>query len=146
MAVDRRGAGLVVIRICLGVFLIAQAILKVRWLIRSAMLASQLDVWLQNAAPGSISHVYLQRIAIPGTAIFARLVPIGEFVCGVALLFGFSTTFFAFVAFFMVLNYQIASGALFQPTFVADRAGFPVLAATLGLAWGGVRLPWSLRG
>ena len=146
MAADRRGAGLVIIRVLLGAFFIAQSILKVRWLLAGTMLGGQLAAWLQDAAPGSISALYLQRVAIPGTAIFARLVPIGEFVCGVALLFGFSTSLFAFIAFFMVLNYQIASGAIFHPLFIADRAALPVLAATLGLAWGGVRLPWSLRG
>jgi uncharacterized membrane protein YphA (DoxX/SURF4 family) len=146
MAVDRRGTGLTIIRVLLGAFFIAQALLKVRWLLRTTVLATQLTAWLQEAAPGSISHAYLQRLAIPGVAIFARLVPIGEFTCGVALLLGFSTPLAAFTAFFMVLNYQIASGAIFQPLFVADRAALPVLAATLGLAWGGVRLPWSLRG
>ena len=146
MAVDRRGTGLTLIRILLGAFFIAQSILKVRWLLRSAVLGAQLTAWLGESSPGSISAVYLQRLAIPGVAVFSRLVPIGEFVCGVALLFGFATPLFAFVAFFMVLNYQIASGALFQPLFIADRAALPVLAATLGLSWGGVKLPWSLRG
>jgi len=146
MAADRRGTGLTIIRILVGAFFIAQSMLKVRWLLRSGVLASQLAMWLQNAAPGSISYTYLQRVAIPGTVVFARLVPIGEFVCGVALLFGLATPIAALIAFVMVLNYQVANGAIFQPLFIADRAALPVLAATLGLAWGGVRLPWSLRG
>ena len=146
MAIDRRNAGLVVIRICLGVFFIMQAVGKLRWFIDSSILGSQLSQWLMSAAPGSISQTYLQRVAVPGAAVFARLVPLGELVCGAALVAGFSTSLFAFIAFLMVLNYQVASGAIFAWSFLASRAGLPVLAATLGLAIGGVRLPWSIRG
>jgi hypothetical protein len=46
----------------------------------------------------------------------------------------------------MVLNYHIASGAIFELSFLANRSGLPVLGSTLGLAVGGIRLPWSLRG
>ena len=59
---------------------------------------------------------------------------------------GFWTPIFAFVAFFMALNFQFASGALFQYSFLTNRYGLPVLGATLALAIGGVRLPWSIRG
>jgi len=145
MAIDRRNAGLVVIRICLGVFFIMQAAGKLRWVVDSSILGAQLSQWLMSAAPGSISQTYLQRVAVPGTAVFARLVPLGELVCGAALVAGFSTSLFAFIAFLMVLNYQVASGAIFAWSFLANRAGLPVLASTLGLAIGGVRLPWSIR-
>ena len=145
MAIDRQGTGFVVLRLCLGVFFIVQAITKLRWFMDSSILGGQFDLWLQNAARGSISQAYLQRIAIPGVAVFARLVPLGEFVCGAALLVGFWTPVFAFIAFSMVLNYQIASGAILQLSYLANRSGLPVLAATLALAIGGVRLPWSIR-
>ena len=111
----------------------------------SSILKSQLELWLQNAAAGSISHAYLQRFAIPGAVVLARLVPAGEFICGLALLVGFWTPIFALLAFVMVLNYHIASGAIFELSFLANRSGLPVLASTLGLAIGGVRLRWSLR-
>ena len=148
MAIDRQGTGLVIIRVCLGVFFIFSAYgkLRGRWLIDSSVLQGQFELWLQNAAPGSISQAYLQRFAIPGVMVLARLVPAVEFICGVALLVGFSTPIFAFVAFVMVLNYHIASGAIFEVSFLANRSGLPVLASTLGLAVGGVRLRWSLRG
>src|SRR6185436_16406337 len=99
----------------------------------------------QAVAPGSISHVYLQKIAQPGLAIFARLVPLGEFVSGAALIVGLWTPFFAFVAFFMALNFHIASGALFKYSFLTNGYGLPVLGSTLALAIGGVRLRWSIR-
>jgi uncharacterized membrane protein YphA (DoxX/SURF4 family) len=88
----------------------------------------------------------LHRIAVPGVAVFARLVPLGEFVTGLALLLGFWTPLFAFAGFFMALNFQIASGAIFQYSFLTSGYGLPVLGSTLALALGGVRLPWSIRG
>ena len=148
MAIDRQGTGLVIIRVCLGVFFIFSAYgkLRGRWLMDSSILKGQFELWLQNAAPESISQAYLQRFAIPGVVLLARLVPTVEFVCGVALLVGFSTTFFALIAFVMVLNYHVASGAIFELAFLANRSGLPVLGSTLGLAVGGIRLRWSLRG
>ena len=77
--------------------------------------------------------------------MLARLVPAGEFICGFALLVGFWTPVFALIAFVLVLHYDIASGAIFQLSFLASRSGLPLLASTLGLAVGGVRLRWSLR-
>jgi uncharacterized membrane protein YphA (DoxX/SURF4 family) len=147
MAIDRQGTGLVIIRVCLGVFFIFSAYgkLRGRWFTDSSILKGQFEVWLQNVPPGSTSQAYLQRFAIPGVAVLARLVPAGEFICGLALLVGFWTPIFALIAFVMVLNYNIASGAIFELGFLANRAGLLVLASTLGLAVGGIRLRWSLR-
>ena len=145
MAIDRQGTGLVIIRMCLGVFFIFSAYGKLRWVTDSAILSSQFQLWLQNAAPGSISQAYLQRFAIPGAVVLARLVPAGEFTCGLALLAGFWTPIVALIAFVMVLNYHIASGAIFELSFLANRSGLPVLGSTLALAVGGIRLRWSLR-
>ena len=76
---------------------------------------------------------------------FARLVPLGELSCGFALILGIWTPLFAFIAFLMALNFQFASGALFRLGFLTSGYGLPVLGATLALALGGVRLPWSIR-
>jgi hypothetical protein len=62
-----------------------------------------------------------------------------------ALIVGFWTSLVAFIAFFMALNFQIASGALFKYSFLTSGYGLPVLGSTLALALGGVRLPWSIR-
>ena len=145
MAFDRQSTAWVVLRICLGVFFVVQAFGKLGWFTDASILKGQFDIWMLNVAQGSISHAYLVRVAIPGVEIFARLVPLGEFVCGVALLVGYRTSLFAFVAFLIVLNYQVASGAIFYLSFLANRSGLPVLAATLALAIGGARLPWSVR-
>jgi hypothetical protein len=63
----------------------------------------------------------------------------------VALILGIWTPVFAFIAFFMALNFQLASGALFKYSFLSSGYGLPVLGGTLALTLGGVRLPWSLR-
>ena len=145
MAVDRQGAGLVIIRVCLGVFFLFEGIGKLGWLINASTLTGQLNGWLANAAVGSTSRWYLEHVAIPGTAVFARLVPIGELAAGAALIVGFWTPLAAFLALFMVLNIHVASGALFKLAFLTNGFGLPVVGATLGLALGGVRLPFSLR-
>ncbi|MEO8258525.1 MAG: DoxX family membrane protein [Acidobacteriota bacterium] len=147
MAIDRQGTGLMIIRLCLGVFFIVTAYgkLRGRWYIDSSILKGQFDLWLQNAAPGSISQAYLQRFAIPSVAVLSRLVPTAEFICGAAMLVGFRTSIFALIAFVLVLNYHIASGAIAEAGFLANRSGLPVLGSTLGLAVGGIRLRWSLR-
>jgi uncharacterized membrane protein YphA (DoxX/SURF4 family) len=145
MAIDRQGTGLVIVRICLGVFFIFSAFTKLRWLMDSSILRSQLTLWMHTVSPGSISQSYLQRFAVPGAAILARLVPVGEFVSGLALVVGFWTPIFALLAFLMVLNYHVASGAIFHLSFLSSPSGLPVLGSTLGLAMGGVRLRWSAR-
>jgi uncharacterized membrane protein YphA (DoxX/SURF4 family) len=84
-------------------------------------------------------------VAMPGLQYFARLVPLGEIISGIALVLGFWTPLFAFIAFFMAANYQVADGAMFRLSFLTSGYGLPVLGSTLGLAIGGVRLPLSVR-
>jgi len=145
MALDRQGTGLTITRMFLGVFFIAEGLTKYRWFFNSSILAGRLQNWLEAAPAGSSSHWYLEHVTLPGVALFARLVPLGELSCGVALLLGFQTSLFAFIAFLLVLNFHFASRAMFQLAFLTNGYGLPVLGSTLGLALGGVRLPWSVR-
>jgi uncharacterized membrane protein YphA (DoxX/SURF4 family) len=137
MAVDRRAAGLAILRISIGLFFIFEGLGKIRWFTDSSVLAGQLAAWSQAAAPGSIAQWYLQRVATPGLTLFARLVPAGEIVSGIAMVFGFWTPVFAFVAFLMALNFHVASGALFKYSFLTNGYGLPVLGSTLALAVAG---------
>ena len=137
MAIDRPRLGLTVLRICIGVFFIFEGIGKSRWLTDSSILSAQFAEWSQAAASGSLMQMYLQRVAVPGVAIFARLVPLGELSCGLALVAGFWTPLAAFLAFFMALNFQIASGAVFEYSFLTSGYGLPVLGSTLALALAG---------
>jgi uncharacterized membrane protein YphA (DoxX/SURF4 family) len=133
-----------VTRVCLGTFFLFMGISKYRWFLDTSILAGQFSGWMDGVAPGSISHSYLSRIAMPGLPIFARLVPLGEMVAGVALIAGIRTSLFAFIAFFMTLNFQIASGLIFTYAFLTNGYCLPVLGGSLGLAIGGIRLPWSI--
>jgi uncharacterized membrane protein YphA (DoxX/SURF4 family) len=146
MAIDRQGTGLAVLRICIGVFFLFEGIGKIRWFTDTSQLAGQLAAWAQAVPAASWSHLYLERVALPYSSAFARLVPLGEIASGTALIAGFWTPFFALVAFFMALNFQFASGALFKYSILTSGYGLPVLGSTLALAVGGVRLPWSIRG
>ena len=132
MAIDRTRLGLTVLRISIGVFFFFEGVGKIRWLTNSSILAAQFADW-SHSPGGSIMHGYLQRIAIPGVSVFARLVPLGELSCGLALIFGVLTPLVAFLAFFMALNFQIASGALFKYSFLTSGYGLPVLGSTLAL-------------
>jgi len=146
MALDRQGTGLAVVRIFIGVFFVSEGLGKWRWFVDSSLLAARFSGWQRSVAAGSLAARYLNAIAIPGAWLFARLVPLGEITSGLALIFGVWTPLFAFIAFFMALNFQFASGALFKYSFLTSGYGLPVLGSTLGLAIGGVRLPWSVRG
>ncbi len=141
---DRRGIGLSVTRILIGVFFVFEGLGKVRWLSDASILAGRFSAWRESVGADSLSGRYLEWIAIPGTVVFARLVPLGELCAGVALVLGIWTPFAAFVAFFMTVNFHFASGALFAYSFLTNGYGLPVLGSTLGLAIGGRRLPWSL--
>lgn len=145
MAIDRQGTGLVIIRLCMGVFFLFEGINKLGWLTDGTILANRFSAWLAEAAVGSTSRWYLEHVAIPGAAVFARLVPLGELATGLALIAGFWTPAAAFLAFLMVLNIHVASGTLFKYAFLTNGYGLPVLGALLGLAAGGVRLRFSLR-
>lgn len=145
MSIDRQGTGLTLLRILLGVFFLLQGLGKIRWLLDPSLLSQQLATWEQSVRAGSISAQYLDRVAVPFAAIFARLVPLGEIGAGLAMISGFWTPLVAFIAFVMVVNFHIASGAIFTYGFLTNPSGLPVLGGTLALAMGGVRLPWSIR-
>jgi uncharacterized membrane protein YphA (DoxX/SURF4 family) len=139
MAFDRQRTGLTILRICIGVFFVFEGLGKFGWFMNPSLLADQLSGWSHAAAAGSISQMYLQKVAVPGAAYFARLVPLGELSAGLAMIFGIWTPLAAFIAFFMALNFQIASGVIFKYSFLTNGYGLPVLGSTLALVLAGSR-------
>lgn len=135
--------GLTALRILLGIFFIFEAIGKSSWLMDSAPLVKQLTGWLQNATP--MNRWYLDTVCLPGAAVFARLVLFGEAAAGTALVLGVYTRLAALLAMLMVLNFHVASGAIFQYSFFTNGYGLPVVGGLLALAIGGAALPLSLR-
>jgi thiosulfate dehydrogenase [quinone] large subunit len=144
MAVNKQAAGLTALRIGLGVFFVFEGIAKLGWIVDSGILTRQLQEWLQSAP--AWSRWYLQTVAIPGAAIFARAVSLGELALGLGLLVGVWARLGALLGFLMVLNFHFASGRLFHYAFLTNSAGLPILGGLLALAIGGSKLPWSLRG
>lgn len=134
--------GLRVLACMLGVFFIFNALDKAAWLTDSGMLAARLDGWLENASPGT--RWYIETVAMPGVPLFARLVPVAELTAGAALVLGFWTRLAATVALLTVVNFHVARGFIYDPAFLIDGTGFPVLGGLLALAIGGSRLPLSL--
>jgi len=145
MSIDRQATGLAVARVFIGVFFLFEGLGKLRWFIDASPLAGQLARWAETTATNPMSRWYLEHVAVPGVQIFARLVPLGEICSGLALIAGLWTPAFAFIAFFMALNFHVASGVLFKWSFLTNGYGLPVLGSTLALAIGGIRLPWTFR-
>jgi uncharacterized membrane protein YphA (DoxX/SURF4 family) len=137
-----QAAALTLIRVAAGTSLFFAGVGKARWLLDSTPLASQLALWSAQATP--ISQWYLERIT-PGIPVFARLVPLGEIIGGLALVVGFWTRLVAGAMFLMVLNAQIAAGAVFHYAYLTNGNGLPLLGSLLGLIVGGARLPLSLK-
>jgi uncharacterized membrane protein YphA (DoxX/SURF4 family) len=134
--------GLRVLACLLGLFFIFNALDKIAWLTDSGILAERLTGWLERAPPST--RWYIETVAMPGVPLFARLVPVAEFTAGASLVLGFWTRLAATVAFLMVANVHVARGFIYDPEFLIDGTGFPVLGGLLALAIGGSRLPFSV--
>jgi|HubBroStandDraft_6_1064221.scaffolds.fasta_scaffold852143_2 uncharacterized membrane protein YphA (DoxX/SURF4 family) len=134
--------GLMIVRVTAGIYLFFVGLHKISWLLDSTPLVNQLSSWLSESTP--INRWYLERL-MPGTPLFARLVPLGEMLGGLALLAGFWTRMAAGCAFLMVLNFQLAQGVMFHYAYLTDATGLPYIGALLGLTIGGGRLPLSIR-
>ena len=130
---------LTILRISIGVFFFFEGVGKFGWFGDSSILRAQLAGWLASTPPNSLSHAYLERFAMPGVAVFARLVPLGEMASGVAMAIGAWPRLFALIAFLMALNFHVASGTLFKYSFLTNGYGLPVLGATLAIALAGGR-------
>jgi uncharacterized membrane protein YphA (DoxX/SURF4 family) len=134
--------GLRLLAVLLGVFFIGMSTTKIAWLTDSSILMQKFQtIFLPKAPP--IVRWYLETICIPGTPLFARLVPLGEFAAGAALIAGFWPRMAATVAFLMVLNFHFATSAFWSVDFLRDGTGLPVLGGLLAIAVSGKRLPFS---
>jgi uncharacterized membrane protein YphA (DoxX/SURF4 family) len=144
LAANREATGLVALRLFLGVFFLAQAYSKLRWLINSEGLVKTLNEWVQRE--NSWNTWYLHHVALPYVEVLARLVVIGELFIAIAFLAGVFTRPAAILALLMVLNFHFAGGWIFHFDYLSNAYGPPVLGGLLALAIGAGRLPWSLRG
>ena len=137
------GTALSLLRICLGVFLIAKGLGKLDFILDSTSLVERLVRWSHNEGLHPLSRSYSQAL-IPGAPILARLVLVGELGGGLALIAGYRTSVVALLAALMVANFHLATGSLFTVEFLTDANGFIAVAALIALALGGRDLPWRL--
>ena len=137
-----QGIGLMLVRIGVGVYIFFDGISKAGWLLDSTPFAGLLSQWMASST--SISRWYLDRL-MPGAPVLARVLPLAEMAGGLALAVGFWTRLAAALCLGLVLNLQLAAGAMFRQTYLFDASGLPVVGALLGLIIGGGRLPWSVR-
>ena len=127
----------------LGIFFLFMSLNKVAWLSNPALLSQRFERWLPNAS--WYAQPYLRTVAIPGAAVFARLVPIGEFLTAMAMFTGVYTNVAAAAALFMILNFHTATSSFSSMDFMRDGTGPPMFAALLALALVKGPLPFSLR-
>jgi uncharacterized membrane protein YphA (DoxX/SURF4 family) len=131
-----QAAALVVLRVLLGVFMFFFGLDKGSWLLDATPLATQLSAWLVDAPPAS--RWYLERI-IPGAPVFARIVPLGAMLGGLALTLGFWTRMAALMSLVMVLSLQVGAGSMFRYAYLMDPSGLPLVGSLLALMIGGDR-------
>ena len=127
---------LALLRVCLGVFMFFFGFEKVPWLMDATPLSTQLASWLVDATPAS--RWYLERI-IPGAPVFARVVPLGAMVSGIALTLGFWTRNAAALSLVVVLSLQLGAGSMFRLAYLMDAGGLPVVGGLLAVMIGGER-------
>ena len=125
---------LLILRVCVGVYMVLFGFEKSAWLMDAAPVTAQLSSWLVDAAPAT--RWYLERV-IPGAPIFARLVPLASMGGGAALVFGLWTRMAAGLSLVAVLSLQLGSGVMFRYAYLADASGLPLIGALLALIVGG---------
>jgi uncharacterized membrane protein YphA (DoxX/SURF4 family) len=144
-ALSRAGSttgGLRVLSIMMGTFLVFMGIDKISWLTDDSVLAGRFREWLETAP--AATRWYLEHVAIPGTPVFARLVPLAEMTAGAALVCGVKIRLAAALALLMVANFHFASDLLFHYSYLTNPYGLPVMGGLLALAIGGTGLPLTL--
>lgn len=143
MRASQAGVALRLLAIGVGLFFLAMSLNKLAWLGDPGLLADRFEAWLPTAAP--YAKPYLESIAIPGAAIFARVVPVAELLTAVALLSGVYTRLAAGMALVMIANFHLATSSFSSWAFLRDGTGPPLFTALLALAIAGHDLPFSVR-
>ena len=136
------GVGLRILALVMGVFLCLMGVNKLSWITDSNGLVSQLLQWRDSAF--GISLWYMETIALPGSSVFARVVPVAELGAGFALFVGYRVRLIAILALLMILNFHFASGVIFSMSYLTNGYGPPVVGSLLALGLSGRRLPWSV--
>jgi uncharacterized membrane protein YphA (DoxX/SURF4 family) len=143
------GRGLALLRMAFGLYMISYALDKTMggWLTSAGPMTNFL-FGNPNATPPTRGAVvnstpfyadFLTSVVPPNAGLFAQLVTIGEWVCGILLLLGLLTRLGAIVGIILNLNYIFmkglpANGGSVDRLFLAGEIVF--LLAAAGLVWG----------
>ncbi|HTR80623.1 MAG TPA: DoxX family protein [Bacteroidota bacterium] len=119
------------LRIVVGLFFLAQGLNKVDWYASSEFLRTSLDRFAENAP--SLSAWYQNHVAYPGIEAWARMIPTGEMLIGVALILGLLTRPALIAAMALVLNFHLTSGTLFSRSFIYNPYALLLLSNLLFL-------------
>jgi len=136
------GVALRVLSLALGLFLVFMGLDKIDWFLDGGILTQQLQQWRGMAR--SFARWYIDTICLPGSPVFARVVPTAELAAGTALILGVRVRLAAALAMLMVINVHIAADVMFRYEYLWNGYGPPILGALLALAIGGTRLPFSV--
>ncbi|HYR20227.1 MAG TPA: DoxX family membrane protein [Myxococcales bacterium] len=123
---------LALLRIATGISLLGPGLNKLGWFAHP-VLEPILANWAQHAPNGMVVR-YLHLVT-PHHAGLARIVAVGELGLGTLLVLGFFTPIAALLAVVMVAQFHLASGAMFQSSYLMGQNGlvylliFPVLVA-----------------
>lgn len=99
------------------------------WLHTPQPLADDLASYRAHATGAQLA--YLDAVAIPYEALWAKLMTIGEFAVGVSLLLGLLARLGSCAGIVMVLNFHAANGNLFSVNMIASPWAALLLAGLL---------------
>jgi thiosulfate dehydrogenase (quinone) large subunit len=135
---------ILILRLAIGGLFLSLGYGKIHegWLTSPESLNSSLNNLHQHAAGPQLG--YLDNVAIPYTALWSKLMAIGETAVGISLLLGLLARLSSLVGIIMVLNFHAATGNLFSLNFFGSPwaclllAGLLVLFLARAGRWGGV--------
>ncbi len=133
-----------ILRLAIGALFLSLGIGKIRsgWLNGPEDLNQSLNNFRQHAT--GLQMEYLDRVAIPYSGVWTRIMAIAETSLGVSLLIGLLTRLSTLLGIFMVLNFHAATGNLFSLNFFGSPWAALLIASLLvvflaqGGRWGGL--------
>jgi len=135
---------LFLLRIFLGLFWIDHGMEKIadRWLTTNKLKPRLMrDLPTASEAP----KVYLKNFAIPASGVLRYLITFGEIAVGLALLVGFWLKPAGWGAAFMLVNFKFAGSRLDSIAILGDAYFFPILLATLFVAYYNWDKTWTIK-
>ena len=138
------GVQIFILRVAIGALFLSLGYGKIHdgWLNSPEELNQSLNNFHQHASGPQLA--YLDKVAIPYTGVWTRVMALGEAALGVSLLIGLMSRLSSLLGIFMVLNFHAATGNLFSLNFFGSPwaalliSGLLVVFLARGGRWGGL--------